>query len=62
MFSPNALHFTKERSDMISFYENFHNINKMSAIFVSSALRRVELFFPPVPLFPMRLELRGIFM
>lgn len=25
---------------MISFYENFHNINKMSAIFVSSALRR----------------------
>lgn len=42
-FSPNALHFTKERSDMISFYENFHNINKISAIFVSSALRRVEL-------------------
>lgn len=36
---------------MISFYKNFHNINKMSAIFVSSALRRVELvLFSRAPL------------
>lgn len=59
---PSNVTLTKEMSDIISFYENFHNINKMNAIFIFFSLSRVEFFFPPVSLFPTRLELCRIFM